>query len=87
MKIHESAENYLEAILILNRRNVENEEAQVRQLAAELETEIVADLPRSPAVQQAERQGATVMEALPGSPMADDYRTLAGRILEVCENG
>ena len=73
--------------LILNRRNVEDEEAQVRRLAEELGTEIIADLPRSPAVQQAERQGATVMEALPGSPMADDYRTLAGRILEVCENG
>lgn len=73
--------------LILNRRNVEDEEAQVRRLAAELETEIVADLPRSPAVQQAEGQGATVLQALPHSPMAAAYRALAGRVLEVCGHG
>ena len=73
--------------LILNRRNVEDEKVLVERLAAELDTDIVADLPRSVEVQEAERAGKTVLEALPDSPMADCYRTLAGRVLEVCANG
>lgn len=73
--------------LILNRRNVEGERAQVEELAAQLETGIVADLPRSPQVQEAEGAGKTVVEALPHSSMADCYRALAGRILEVCGHG
>ena len=72
---------------ILNRRNVEREREQVERLASEEGGRIVADLPRSPAVQQAEQMGKTVVEALPDSDMADRYRALAGQILEVCGHG
>lgn len=72
---------------ILNRRNVEREREQVERLASEEGGRIVADLPRSPAVQQAEQMGKTVVEALPDSDMADRYRALAGHILEVCGHG
>ncbi|MBU5434624.1 AAA family ATPase [Pseudoflavonifractor sp. MSJ-37] len=70
--------------LILNRRNVAREREQVERLAGELGTSILADLPRSPAVQEAESMDRTVMDALPASPMADAYRALAARMLEVC---
>lgn len=70
--------------LILNRRNVEREREQVERLAEEIGGAIVADLPRSPAVQEAEGRNMTVLEALPHSPMAECYRALAGKLLEVC---
>ena len=73
--------------LILNRRDVADEDALVRRLAGELDTQIVADLPRSPDVQEAERVGKTVLEALPASPMAACYRALARTVLEVCAHG
>lgn len=70
--------------LILNRRNVDREREHTEALARELDTGIVGDLPRSAAVQEAEDRNQTVLEALPSSPMAEAYRALAGRILEVC---
>lgn len=69
--------------LILNRRNVVREREQVEALAEEIDSRIVADLPRSPDVQAAEEQQQTVLEALSTSPMADCYRDLAKRVLEV----
>ncbi|NMA69466.1 MAG: AAA family ATPase [Desulfitobacterium sp.] len=72
---------------ILNRRNVENERAQVERLAEEEGGKIIADLPRSSEVQQAEALGKTVVEAFPESKMAEHYRSLAHKVLEVCKNG
>lgn len=69
--------------LILNRRNVENEDALVQKAAAEMDTEVIGAIPRDAAVQKAEAQGKTVLEALPDAPMADCYRTLAEKIMEV----
>ena len=42
-------------------------------------------MPRDSAVQVSENQGMTVIEALPESSMADAYRTLAKRIIELTE--
>ena len=41
-------------------------------------------IPRNGDVQTAENRGCTVLEALPDSPMAAEYRDLAKRVLEVC---
>ena len=70
--------------IILNRRNVKNEDAKVEELAEDIHSEIVATLSRSDTVQEAEELGKTVVEAFPDSPMAGEYRALAKKLLEVC---
>ena len=70
--------------IILNRRNVKNEDAKVEELAEDIHSEIVATLSRSDTVQESEELGKTVVEAFPDSPMASEYRALAKRLLEVC---
>ena len=70
--------------IILNRRNVKNEEEKVRELADDFHCPIVGTLSRSDTVQEAEELGKTVVEAFPDSAMAAEYRTLARAILECC---
>lgn len=69
--------------VILNSRNVPNEENTVRKALKEIGGNIIYTLPRDSAVQEAENQGKTVVEALPESHMAECYRNLAKQILEV----
>ena len=69
--------------LIQNCRNVEDEDALVARAAAECGSRVVSVIPRDRAVQQAENQGMTVIEALPDSPMAGAYSRLADQVLEV----
>lgn len=68
--------------LILNAKNIDNEESLVAQAASEMDTQILYHLPRDPLVQQAEAQGKTVTEAFSSSPMAVHYQTLAALLLE-----
>ena len=70
--------------IILNRRNVKNEDAKVQELAEDIHSQIVAALSRSDTVQESEELGKTVVEAFPDSPMASEYRALARKLLEVC---
>lgn len=70
--------------LILNHRNVKNEDAKVEELAEDIHSKVVASLSRSEAVQEAEERKQTVIEAFPESEMADEYRELAKRLLEIC---
>lgn len=63
--------------VILNCRNVPDEEEKTASLAADFSTSITGILPRSEYVPQAEELGKTVVEAFPESPMAEAYRTLA----------
>lgn len=70
--------------MILNSRNIENELEIVQKAAAEMETQIIKVLPRSGEVQLAEDQKKTVVEALPDCAMANEYRELAKRVMEVC---
>ncbi len=72
--------------LILNRRNVKNEEELVQQLAAELNTTIIAAIPRAEEIQQGEELEKTVMEAFPQSEVANCYRMLADRVIAECQN-
>ena len=68
---------------IQNSRNVEDEDALVAKAAKENNTEVIYIVPRDGAVQEAENQGKTVIEACPDSKMANCYRGLAKKVLEV----
>ena len=70
--------------IILNRRNVKDEDAKVAELAKDIESEIIGTLNRSDTVQEAEDLGKTVVEAFPDSAMAGEYRVLAKEILKIC---
>lgn len=70
--------------LILNRRDVKNEDEKVQESAGDIHSEIVGSLPRSGIVQDAEELNKTVIEAFPDSDMAKEYRKLAAEIMKVC---
>ena len=72
---------------IQNSRNVENEDELVAKAASENETTVVKIIPRDGAVWTAEQQGKTVVEALPESDMAGEYKNLAEKMLEVMKDG
>lgn len=67
--------------LILNAKGFAGEAEKARELADELETRIIATIPRDITVQQAEERNQTVVAAFPDSGMAACYRDLA-RLLE-----
>lgn len=72
--------------IILNHRDVKDEDAKVRELAEDIGTEIVGELSRSETVTDAEDLGKTVIEAFPDSEMASEYRNLAISLLEACRD-
>lgn len=73
--------------VILNSRNIPDEERLVREALREIGGDIVSVIPRDSAVQAAENQGKTVIEALPQSDMAECYRKLAAGILRLTDGG
>lgn len=68
--------------LILNRRNVANEDAKVDDLAATIQSPVIYRLPRDGVVQAAEDAHATVFAAFPDTPMAAHYKTLSRELLK-----
>lgn len=70
--------------IILNRRDVINEEEKVMELADDINSSIIGRLSRSETVQAAEDLNKTVIEAFPDSPMAEEYRILAEKIMKEC---
>ena len=70
--------------IILNHRDVKDEDAKVAELASDIGSEVIGELTRSSTVTDAEDLGITVIEAFPESAMADEYRSLAKKLLEVC---
>ena len=70
--------------IILNHRDVKDEDAKVAELASDIGSEVIGELSRSSTVTDAEDLGITVIEAFPESSMADEYRTLAKRLMEIC---
>ena len=70
--------------LILNRRNVKNEDEKAAELSEDLHTKIIGTLTRSETVQAAEEINQTVIEAFPKSEMAEEYRLLAAEIMKEC---
>ncbi len=70
--------------IILNHRNVRDEDAKVAELAEDIHSEIIGELTHSDTVTDAEDLGKTVIEAFPESAMAEEYRVLAKRMTEIC---
>ena len=70
--------------IILNHRNVRDEDAKVAELASDINTEVIGELTRSETVTDAEDLGKTVIEAFPESAMADEYRALAMKLADIC---
>ena len=71
--------------IILNERKVENELELVQRFARESNNELVQVIRRSDEVQKAEELGKTVIEAAPQAEIAQDYRQLADKMMEICE--
>lgn len=70
--------------LILNRRDVKNEDEKVRELAEDIHSSIIGTLSRSEIVLAAEDLNQTVIEAFPDSDMAEEYRVLAKKVIQEC---
>ena len=67
--------------LILNAKNIENEQEIVAQAVKEIGTTVACYIPRSPEIQEAENQGGTVFEFLKESKMQEVYNRLADKVL------
>lgn len=63
--------------IILNRRDVPDEDRRVAALAEELGVSVTGTLSRSPMVLKAEEEGKCLLAAFPDSEMAQEYRQLA----------
>lgn len=72
--------------VILNSRNIENEEELVRTALKEIGGDIVHIIPRSADVQNAENMGMTVVEAFPDSDQALVYKELAQKIYDLSKD-
>ena len=57
----------------------------MEEFARDAGSRIVKILRRSSWVQRAEEQHKTVVEAFPESDMAQEYRELASRVLQICQ--
>lgn len=72
--------------IILNAKNIVDEEAIVAKAAAEIGTDIVQYIPRSPDIQEAELGKGTVFECLDESEMHAVYHALADEVLARSED-
>lgn len=68
--------------LICNSRNVDREVELIEALASKLNTQMIHFVPRDNIVQHAELRRMTVNEYAPNSKQADEYRTLAQKIID-----
>lgn len=66
--------------LILNRRNIEDEENIVCQFAREIDARIIGDIPRDNHIQLYERQNKTVIQGNPDLPISRNILDIAYRI-------
>ena len=68
--------------LICNSRMVDNEKDMIEAFAEKLGTQMIHFIPRDNMVQKAEINRKTVIEFDPEHPQADEYRTLATKMVE-----
>ncbi len=68
--------------VVLNRRNVPDEEQKVTAFATEKHIPVVADIPRSDDINIAEEKGQTVIEADRSLPVSQQFLALAKTLLE-----
>jgi len=67
--------------VICNSREAAGEREIVESFARELNSRMVAFIPKDPIVQQCERRAVTVIEGASDSEIADTYRALAKEIM------
>lgn len=67
--------------IIMNRRNVENEEEKVRKFANDAGLKIIADIPRSGEINTFEDMGKTVIEGDINAPISKRFIELANLLL------
>ena len=72
--------------IIMNRRNVENEEEKVRAFAEKAGLEIAADIPRSDDIIKYEDMGKTVIEGDPECETSKRFFALARKLIEEEKN-
>lgn len=70
--------------IILNHRNVPNENEKVNELASDISSDVTGEISWSSEIQAADAEHKTVIEAFPDSVAADEYRRLAEKICAVC---
>jgi len=80
-RLHEEGIPVGVAGIINNQRGITNEQNIVEAFAMATGVPVIAHIPRSTVVQQAESLGQTVIESFPGTSQALIYRTLAEKIL------
>ncbi|MCI6636960.1 MAG: nitrogenase iron protein NifH [Bilifractor sp.] len=73
--------------IILNRRNVPEEEERVHAFAERKGIDVIADIPRSDLINQAEDLGKTVIEKFPDSDIAGKFMALAADLLSDAAEG
>ena len=66
--------------LILNRRNIDDEENLVRKFAREIDTEILGDVPRDANIHLYEEKNKTVIQGNPDLPVSQVIFDIARRI-------
>ena len=62
------------------RKGYANESENVRAAAEEMDTVLVAEIPRDPTIQVCESMNVTVIEGAPNSALSERYRMLANSI-------
>lgn len=67
--------------VVLNHRNVPDEDEKVAEFATENGLEIVGNIPRSNMINDCEDRGVTVIEGAPDSPIAARFTALAEKLL------
>ena len=88
--IHAAVQNFADRAyakvfgLVMNRRNVENEEEKVRAFAAEEGLKIAAEIPRSNDITRCEDNGMTVIEGAPDCEAAQRFTELAETLWKEC---
>lgn len=73
--------------VILNKRNVKNEEKKIEDLCEFIDSKKIGELSFSKEVQSADEVEKTVMELNPESDMAFEYRALCESVLLSCSKG
>lgn len=68
--------------VVMNRRNVPDEEAKVRAWADGVGIPVIADIPRCDDINRFEDEGKTVIEGNPELPISQTYLALAKTLLE-----
>ena len=88
--IHAAVQNFADRAyakvfgLVMNRRNVENEEEKVRTFAEEEKLRIVSEIPRSNDITRCEDKGMTVIEGAPESEAAQRFAELSETLWKEC---